>query len=142
MNALQMLSSHPRAGQNPSQPLARCVDECYACAQVCESCADACLGEEDVTRLSQCIRLDLDCAHICLATGAIATRRTGSNEEVLIELLEVCSLACRKCAEECEQHAAKHEHCRLCAEQCRSCERACVAAMEDVGGKSGRVQTN
>ena len=142
MNALQMLGSHPKAGHGLSRPLAECVEECYACAQVCESCADACVGERVVADMAQCIRLDLDCVDVCVATGAAATRRTGVNEDVLIGLLEVCALACRTCAQECERHASKHEHCRLCAEACRACERACIAAMEDIGGASGLVQTN
>ena len=34
-------------------------------------------------------------------------------------------MACRACGDECEKHAAHHEHCRLCAEVCRRCEQAC-----------------
>ena len=36
--------------------------------------------------------------------------------------------ACRLCAEECERHAAKMQHCRICGEACRRCERACQDA--------------
>ena len=142
MNTQQMISTHPDVKGNFSAPLIRCIDECLACAQACASCADACLAEPHVTELRQCIRLDLDCADVCTATAAVAGRRTGSNEEVLLRMLETCELACRKCAEECERHAAKHEHCRLCAEECRRCQHACRLAMQDVGGASGRIQTN
>jgi Domain of Unknown Function (DUF326) len=41
--------------------------------------------------------------------------------------------ACRSCGDECERHAAMHEHCRVCAEACRRCEQACnelLAAMQ------------
>jgi hypothetical protein len=133
MNTQQMLRTHPDVRGSESEPLIRCIDECYACAQTCTSCADACVAEKSVDQLRQCIRLDLDCADLCLATAALATRRTGSNEEVLRSTLEVCALACRTCSEECEKHASMHEHCRICAETCRSCQRACEEAMADVG---------
>ena len=142
MNTQQMISTHPDVKGDFSAPLIRCIDACLGCAQACTSCADACLAEPKVSELRQCIRLDLDCADLCAATAALASRRTGSNEEVLLQTLELCSLACRKCAEECERHAEHHEHCRICADECRSCEHACKLAMQDVGGASGRIQTN
>jgi hypothetical protein len=86
-----------------------------------------------VKDLRQCIRLDLDCADICAVTGAIATRRTGSNEDLIRRVLQACELACRVCAEECERHARQHQHCRVCAEACRRCERACQDALRSVG---------
>ena len=86
-----------------------------------------------VQQLRQCIRLDLDCADVCLATGALASRRTGSNQQVLRQMLEVCAAACRVCGEECGRHAGHHEHCRVCAESCRRCEQACWEATRDVG---------
>ena len=70
-------------------------------------------------------RLDLDCADICTITGRIMTRRTGSDDEVIRRMLSVCAAACRLCAEECQKHAAMHEHCRICAESCRRCMEAC-----------------
>lgn len=130
----QMLKTHPDVRGSESEALIRAIDQCYACAQTCISCADACLAEQSVQELKQCIRLDLDCADVCDATGALATRRTGSNERVLRSGLELCALACQTCAEECDKHAQKHEHCRICADACRSCQRACEAAMQDVGG--------
>ena len=79
--------------------------------------------------LRQCIRLNMDCADVCAATAALATRRTGSNEEVIRKMLDACVTACRMCAEECERHASMHEHCRICATACRECERACQEAL-------------
>jgi hypothetical protein len=34
-------------------------------------------------------------------------------------------VACLACAEECDRHAAHHEHCRVCAVVCRLCKQAC-----------------
>jgi hypothetical protein len=32
--------------------------------------------------------------------------------------------ACKNCGDECERHAAMHEHCRVCEEACGRGERA------------------
>jgi hypothetical protein len=135
MHAQQMIGTHPHVKGSTNEAQIRCIEECYDCAQICTSCADACLGEESVVQLIQCIRLDLDCADICAATGTIASRRTGSNEEVIRRMLDVCATACRLCAEECERHARQHEHCRICMEACRRCEQACQEAMRSMSAR-------
>jgi hypothetical protein len=124
-----MISTHPEVHGAASDALLACIEACYACAQTCTACADACLGENMVADLRQCIRLDLDCADICAATGAMASRRTGSNAGVLHAVIEACAAACKVCGDECARHAQHHEHCRVCAEACRSCEDACRAAL-------------
>src|SRR5678815_2265337 len=70
------------------------------------------------------------CAHVCEATGKLAVRRTGSNEQVLREMLELCARVCDECAAECEKH--DHEHCRLCAQMCRECAADCRVAAESL----------
>jgi hypothetical protein len=133
MHAQQMIATHPQVHGRVNDALARCIESCFDCAQTCTSCADACLGEESVAELVQCIRLDLDCADVCAATGAVASRQTADNAALMLQMLETCAAFCRLCAEECEKHAAHHEHCRLCAETCRQCERACHAAATATG---------
>src|SRR5687767_5588039 len=132
MQVREMISTHPDIHGNTSDALLRCIEECYTCAQACTVCADACLAEEMVTQLRQCIRLNLDCADICAATGAMASRRTGSNEQVLHAVIQTCAEACRACAEECERHADHHEHCRICAAACQRCRHACMEALGQV----------
>jgi len=132
MHVQQMISTHPHVRGNINDALIRCIEECYDCAQICTSCADACLGEDMVKQLTQCIRLDLDCADVCVATGTVASRRTGSNEEVIRQMLTACETACRLCGEECEKHAKMHEHCRICAEACRRCQQACAEALRSM----------
>lgn len=129
MQAREMISAHPDVKGGISEPLIACIEACFACAQTCTSCADACVAEDMVTGLRQCIRLNLDCADVCGATGALASRRAGSNQEVLRKIIETCALTCRICAEECERHAGDHEHCKVCAAECRRCEEACTAAI-------------
>jgi hypothetical protein len=125
MQAQEMIAAHPDVRGNTEDDLIRCIEQCYSCAQVCTSCADACLAEDNIHSLTQCIRLDLDCADICNITGRVATRRTGSDEEIVRRMLDVCALACRLCGEECQRHASHHEHCRICADACRRCMQAC-----------------
>lgn len=128
MHVHQMISTHPHVRGNTNDALVRCIEDCFDCAQACTACADACLGEAMVKELTQCIRLNLDCADACIATGNIASRRTGSNEEVIRQMLSTCETACRLCGEECERHGQTHEHCRVCAEACRRCQQACAEA--------------
>lgn len=132
MHTHQMISTHPDVKGSVNDALVRCIEECYACAQTCISCADACLAEDMVDELRQCIRLDMDCADVCAATGRLASRRTGSNQELLRQMIETCAAACKICGEECVRHADMHEHCQICADSCRSCEEACRQAVGTV----------
>ncbi len=132
MQVQEMIRTHPAVGGQANDLLTRCIEQCYSCAQTCTSCADACLAEETVKSLTQCIRLNLDCADVCSITGRLATRRTGSDEEMIRRMLHTCAAACRLCAAECERHAEHHEHCRICAEACRRCMQTCEEAGRDM----------
>ena len=124
--ARQMLDAYPREFDVDRGLLVRCIEACYDCSESCTQCADDCLGEESVQELTTCVRLNLDCADICTATGRVVGRRTGYDPAVTSAVLRACIEACRACAEECEIHAAHGmEHCRVCAEECRRCEQAC-----------------
>ncbi|MCO5174773.1 MAG: hypothetical protein M9914_11345 [Trueperaceae bacterium] len=74
--AADMFRAHPRQSQIEFSVLAKCVDECYACAQASTTCADACLGEANVADLVRCIRLNEDCRAACQATGEMLPRVT------------------------------------------------------------------
>ena len=129
MNVEQMLATHPHVGGQVNTALARCIEACFDCAQTCGLCADACLGEEQVAELVQCIRLNMDCADVCLTSGLVAGRRSGGDVPLIQAQLQACELACARCAAECERHVDMHAHCRICAEACRACEAACRAAI-------------
>jgi hypothetical protein len=83
------------------------------------------LGEHDVQSLVRCIRLNLDCADICAATGRLLLRQTEPDWGILRTQVEACAQACRSCGDECQRHAPHMEHCRVCAEACRRCAEAC-----------------
>jgi hypothetical protein len=129
MQTRAMIATHPDVRGSVNDALIDAIDSSYSCAQACTSCADACLAEEMVVELRQCIRLNLDCADVCTVTAALAARRTGSNQDTIRKVLDACITACQLCASECERHARQHEHCRICAESCRLCEQACQNAL-------------
>ncbi len=128
-NIQEMLSRHPKPTRF-AQGLNDCVEACFECAFTCTACADACLAEPHVDMLRRCIRLNLDCADLCLATGRALSRRTEGEWNVLRLAIEACAAACDACARECERHAEMHEHCRVCAEACRRCLEQCRRAAQ------------
>lgn len=129
MRTEQMIAANPRPLE-PAGAIARCIDACLDCAQACAQCADACLGEEHVKMLTTCIRLDELCGQICLTTAFSLARHDTADGVISKAQLKACALACDFCAAECEQHAARHSHCRICAETCRDCEAACQALVD------------
>ncbi|WP_331248193.1 four-helix bundle copper-binding protein [Evansella clarkii] len=91
------------------------------CLRACNQCYDACLEEEDISHLRDCIRTDRECANICeLALEAIA-----SNSPLMKEVISLCAKSCRLCQEECEKH--DHQHCQMCAQACMECAEFCEA---------------
>ncbi|HEX2576836.1 MAG TPA: hypothetical protein VHK88_10850 [Aquihabitans sp.] len=128
---LAMLASHPHPVPDVEES-AVAAEALHACAAHCAACADACLAEDTVAELRACIRRDLDCADICAATARVVARQTAGDTSMFSGLLAAAIEACERCAEECETHAAHHEHCRICAEVCRDCAAACRRLMESI----------
>lgn len=135
MQVQEMMATHPDAPREHDELLTRCIEACHACAQACIACADACLSEDEVAKLGDCIRLNLDCADLCATVGRVVTRRTGANDGLLPEIISLCALACRLCADECGRHARMHEHCKVCATECRRCAEACNEATRALRGR-------
>ena len=100
-----------------------CIDACLECAAICNQCAVACLNEKETEHLKRCIELDLDCCSVCRGAVELMSR----NSIFADSYCRLCADVCAACAEECERHAAMHDHCRLCAEACRRCADACMA---------------
>ena len=133
MTVREIIARHPRPVSLDRDLLLRCIDECFDCSATCTACADACLGEPDVPELVRCVRLNLDCADVCDSVGRVLTRQTEPDMRVVRAELEACVVTCRACAEECERHAAHHDHCRVCAEVCRRCEQVCSDLLASMG---------
>jgi hypothetical protein len=121
----EMVRTNPGPLPYERVSLTNCIRACVECAQACTACADACMGEGEIEPLRRCIRLALDCAAICDTTSALLSRHQEPDIEVLRGQVDLCALACRKCADECDRHAATHEHCRVCSSVCLRCEEAC-----------------
>lgn len=121
----RMIISHPLGSVFGNDGLIACVSACTSCAQTCCACADACLAEPAIDRLRRCIRVNLDCADICVATSRVLSRLSSGDASFAAPLLHACLDACRKCMAECQRHGAEHAHCRLCAEECQHCADAC-----------------
>lgn len=129
MSIEAMIREHPQvSGETYNEALGKAVKHLLYCSAICNSCADACLAED--MDMDQCVRTCLDCSDICAASARVATRRTGSNREVLVSQLLACIRACEVCLAECGKH--DHDHCRRCAQMCRECADDCRAAMESV----------
>lgn len=92
------------------------------CIKACNHCFDACLKEDDVNMMANCIRLDRECADICTYAIQAITRQSPFTDKIL----QLCAEICEQCAEECGKH--DHDHCKQCAEACSKCAEACRTA--------------
>ena len=133
MHTSKMIETNPTQAAFAKDRLTACIELCFDCAQACAACSDACLGEQHVTMLMRCIRLNEDCADICLTTGKVLSRQQQPDLRLVRSQLETCLLACQVCGDECAKHASKHEHCRICADVCRACAKACQDAISALG---------
>lgn len=127
-----VLHSHP---EHPAHPdaITTCVDACSLCSETCTACADACLSERHVESLISCIRLNLDCAAVCAATGSVVARANkAGNRQPLEAQLTTCIAFCRACAAECARHAERHKHCRVAADACLKCADACAEMLSSL----------
>ncbi|MEH6942377.1 four-helix bundle copper-binding protein [Bacillus sp. JJ722] len=95
------------------------IETLHECMTACNHCFDACLKEEDLSMMADCIRLDRECADIC----AYFEQAIGRGTPFVIELAKVCASICEACGNECKKHS--HEHCQKCAESCFKCAEAC-----------------
>lgn len=95
------------------------LEKLARCAAECENCMNACLDEDDVKKMAQCIRLDRDCAKICYTTASFVA----SHSDYAQNLVKQCAEICKACGEECDKHDM--DHCKACAQACRECEEAC-----------------
>ena len=91
----------------------------HECMTKCNHCYDACLKEDDIKMMAECIRLDRECAAICAYLEQAISRGT----PFIAELASVCAAICETCGKECKKH--KHDHCQECADACFTCAEAC-----------------
>lgn len=121
----ELFRHHPDPASDAGAEAFALVKAAAECTATCTACADACLSESDPATQRTCIRLNLDCADVTATTGRLIARPGEQDQQVLRAQLDACAAACRACADECDRHASKMEHCRICAESCRACADAC-----------------
>ncbi|MGB3774671.1 MAG: four-helix bundle copper-binding protein, partial [Leeuwenhoekiella sp.] len=80
----------------------------------------ACLSEDNIKMMVNCIRTDRACAEVCSTTAKLLA----GNYVHVNALVAYCQSTCEKCAEECGKH--EHQHCKDCAEACSACAEACA----------------
>ncbi|KRG12429.1 four-helix bundle copper-binding protein [Lederbergia galactosidilytica] len=91
----------------------------HECMVACNTCYQACLQEDDVQKMTECIRLDRECADFCSYFEQAISRGTA----YVSELATTCITICKDCGNECKQH--NHDHCQKCAEACLKCAEEC-----------------
>lgn len=91
----------------------------HECMVACNHCYDACLQEEDVKMMVDCIRLDRECADFC----SFFEQAVARNTSFISELAATCATICEACGMECNQH--EHKHCQACAGACFACAKIC-----------------
>ncbi|MGA9140577.1 MAG: four-helix bundle copper-binding protein [Methanocella sp.] len=98
----------------------KAIELCYECAESCDADANADFNEKDIKKMVDCIKLDQDCAEVCIMTA-----RYMSRDSVLSEAAcAMCAEICDACAEECERHK-NMEHCVKTASVCRAAANEC-----------------
>lgn len=97
------------------------AQKAFECQQVCNQCFDACLKDDNVKMMVECIQLDRECADICALVATFAHR----DSAVKIDLISLCATICQACGKECEQHDS--QHCQQCAKTCFECAELCRA---------------
>lgn len=95
------------------------AQKAFECQQVCNECFDACLKEDDVKMMAECIKLDRECADVCALVATFASRESALKND----LIQLCATICQACGKECEKH--EHDHCQRCAKVCFECAELC-----------------
>jgi hypothetical protein len=85
----------------------------------CNQCYDACLKEDNLSEMSDCIRFDRECADFC----AYLEQAIGRGTRYVNELAFLCAKICDDCGNECKKH--QHDHCQDCAKACLKCAEEC-----------------
>ncbi len=96
-----------------------CITACLTCLAACERCATRCLQEPDPQHLTNCIRLDRQCAVLCGMTAQLLAMES----EYSPDACKLCADACEKCGQQCTMH--EHDHCQNCATACFECAESC-----------------
>lgn len=122
--------------KNPARPAAseelkKVADTAYECIRHANACIAECnlalaKGEVDMADCQQAV---LSMISVCEATATNATFNLVDNQ-LLRNLIKVCSEFCDYCADACEPHAEHYTECKNCMDSCQECSDACKAYLK------------
>jgi hypothetical protein len=104
---------------------AECIEACSVCEFACLACAESSLAESELSQLTDCVRLALDCAEVCLTTRSLVSEAMLAAPRLVQAQLEVCARLCAACEAECALHGEGHDYFALCAYACARCRALC-----------------
>jgi hypothetical protein len=114
------------------QAFAMCIDAAFKAAQACMACSDICLAVEDTRLLIKCVRLNGDCADLCVATAWMLSREPHPDRDTMQKQIESCTRVCQETAAECERLATIYPHAKVCAAACKRCVASCLDALRQI----------
>lgn len=95
------------------------VDDCLQCMLACSRCYTALLLRGEAETMSECIRLERQCAGMC----AHAVHALSGLEPCGGSLMARCASLCEACAAECRK--VDCALCQTCADVCARCAQRC-----------------
>ncbi|WP_030659992.1 hypothetical protein [Streptomyces rimosus] len=110
---LDSIAAKTRLGTDVLAPAADALADCERAVLVC---ATGMLASDDVDRMREAVRADLDCHDVAGAALRLLMREGGAEPRLLGAQLDACVIACERSNELCRTHAGRHEHCRLCTQ--------------------------
>lgn len=103
-----------------SQQYQKCLDACADCIVACKNCATEDLQEDDIEMMSRVIKLNHDCAAICI----LAMQAMASESEFIKQICTLCAEICMVCADENSKYTYMEQN-KLCEEACRKYAAEC-----------------
>ena len=107
-------------GQQMSQEMQECIQNCLNCHSVCLQTIPYCLGMGGKHAEASHIRLMLDCEEICQTSANFMLRGSDLHGRTC----GVCAEVCERCAQDCDQFGDDPQM-KLCADTCRRCAESC-----------------
>lgn len=112
--------SHSHMGQQMSDEMRRCIDDCLDCSSICTETIMHCLQMGGEHAEPEHIRLLIDCAEICQTSANFMLRNSNLHGRVC----GVCAEVCERCADDCARFTDDSVM-QQCAEVCRRCAASC-----------------
>jgi hypothetical protein len=100
----------------------------------CVKASTACAMAMVVGGMATEVRLALNCADVCDATGHVLARGLAADPRLVAAVVEAAVVACEASAAACGAHSEHHAHCRLHSDSARTCADALRALQKTLVG--------